>query len=47
MFEAYRPKSGLGEDRSDKSSEDPSLLNEIGGKLEIKNSILININLYT
>ena len=39
MFEAYRPKSGLGEDRSDKSNEDPTLLNEIGGKLEIKNSM--------
>jgi len=25
MFEAYRPKSGLGEDRNDKLNEDPSL----------------------
>jgi len=25
MFEAYRPKSGLGEDRGDKQNEDPSL----------------------
>jgi hypothetical protein len=39
MFEAYRPKSGLGEDRGDKQNEDPSLQNEIGGKLEIKNSM--------